>query len=134
MIRDLIGVQFSCSGSGLRGNSPIGLPFDAAALGIVMQIYLPIAEVSIQRLLLLGAGRELWGIIVRHVRRGLRFLMTPLLLFHRHPAARRCGPQATTQIVASSGVAFLAHLPPQDRRSGGWKQVLLARRHCRLRV
>ena len=53
-----------------------------------MQIYLPIAEVSVNVFLLFGLG-GLVGILSGMFGVGGGFLMTPLLFFHRHSTSRR---------------------------------------------
>lgn len=72
-----------------------------------MQIYLPIAEVSINAFLLLGLG-GLVGIISGMFGVGGGFLMTPLLFFIGIPPAVAVATEAN-QIVASSFSGFLAH-------------------------
>jgi len=88
-----------------------------------MQIYLPIAEVSINAYLLLGLG-GIVGILSGMFGVGGGFLMTPLLFFIGIPPAVAVAT-GTTQIVASSVSAFLAHLRRKtvDLRMG---TVLLA--------
>ena len=72
-----------------------------------MQIYLPIAEVSINAFLLLGLG-GLVGILSGMFGVGGGFLMTPLLFFIGIPPAVAVATEAN-QIVASSFSGFLAH-------------------------
>ncbi len=72
-----------------------------------MQIYLPIAEVSVNAYLLLGLG-GLVGILSGMFGVGGGFLMTPLLFFIGIPPAVAVATQAT-QIVASSFSGVLAH-------------------------
>ena len=88
-----------------------------------MQIYLPIAEVSVNAFLLLGLG-GIVGILSGMFGVGGGFLITPLLFFVGIPPAVAVAT-STNQIVASSFSALLAHL---KRRTGdfrmGW--VLLA--------
>ena len=72
-----------------------------------MQIYLPIAEVSINAFLLLGLG-GLVGILSGMFGIGGGFLMTPLLFFIGIPPAVAVATEAN-QIVASSFSGFLAH-------------------------
>ena len=88
-----------------------------------MQIYLPIAEVSINAYLLLGLG-GIVGLLSGMFGVGGGFLMTPLLFFIGIPPAVAVAT-GTTQIVASSVSAFLAHLRRKtvDMRMG---TVLLA--------
>jgi len=72
-----------------------------------MQIYLPIAEVSINAFLLLGLGGFV-GILSGMFGVGGGFLMTPLLFFIGIPPAVAVATEAN-QIVASSFSGFLAH-------------------------
>ena len=72
-----------------------------------MQIYLPIAEVSVNAFLLLGLG-GLVGILSGMFGVGGGFLMTPLLFFIGIPPAVAVATGAN-QIVASSFSAVLAH-------------------------
>ena len=72
-----------------------------------MQIYLPIAEVSVNIFLLLGLG-GLVGILSGMFGVGGGFLMTPLLFFIGIPPAVAVATGAN-QIVASSFSAVLAH-------------------------
>jgi len=73
-----------------------------------MQIYLPIAEVSVNAYLLLGLGGMV-GVLSGMFGVGGGFLMTPLLFFIGIPPAVAVATQAP-QIVASSFSAVLAHL------------------------
>ncbi|KMW60533.1 putative membrane protein [Candidatus Rhodobacter oscarellae] len=73
-----------------------------------MQIYLPIAEVSVNAFLLLGLG-GLVGILSGMFGVGGGFLMTPLLFFIGIPPAVAVATEAN-QIVASSFSGLLAHL------------------------
>ncbi|MEM9431251.1 MAG: sulfite exporter TauE/SafE family protein [Pseudomonadota bacterium] len=73
-----------------------------------MQIYLPIAEVSVNALLLLGLG-GLVGVLSGMFGVGGGFLMTPLLFFIGIPPAVAVATEAN-QIVASSFSGVLAHL------------------------
>lgn len=73
-----------------------------------MQIYLPIAEVSVNAFLLLGLG-GLVGVLSGMFGVGGGFLMTPLLFFIGIPPAVAVATQAN-QIVASSMSGLLAHL------------------------
>ncbi len=73
-----------------------------------MQIYLPIAEVSVNAFLLLGLG-GLVGILSGMFGVGGGFLITPLLFFVGIPPAVAVATSAN-QIVASSISAVLAHL------------------------
>ena len=73
-----------------------------------MQIYLPIAEVSVNAFLLLGLG-GIVGILSGMFGVGGGFLITPLLFFAGIPPAVAVAT-STNQIVASSFSALLAHL------------------------
>ncbi|HBG98060.1 MAG TPA: permease [Rhodobacteraceae bacterium] len=73
-----------------------------------MQIYLPIAEMSVNVFLLLGLG-GLVGILSGMFGVGGGFLMTPLLFFIGIPPAVAVATEAN-QIVASSFSGALAHL------------------------
>jgi uncharacterized membrane protein YfcA len=73
-----------------------------------MQIYLPIAEVSVNAYLLLGLG-GIVGVLSGMFGVGGGFLMTPLLFFIGIPPAVAVAT-GTTQIVASSFSGVLAHL------------------------
>lgn len=73
-----------------------------------MQIYLPIAEVSVNAFVLLGLG-GLVGVLSGMFGVGGGFLLTPLLFFIGIPPAVAVGTQAN-QIVASSISGVLAHL------------------------
>ncbi len=88
-----------------------------------MQIYLPIAEVSVNAFLLLGVG-GLVGVLSGMFGVGGGFLITPLLFFIGIPPAVAVATSAN-QIVASSFSALLAHLKRKtvDIRMG---TVLLA--------
>ncbi len=83
-----------------------------------MQIYLPIAEISVDAFLLLGLG-GLVGILSGMFGVGGGFLMTPLLFFIGIPPAVAVATEAN-QIVASSFSGVLAHLRRQtvDLRMG----------------
>ncbi len=72
-----------------------------------MQIYLPIAEVSVNPFLLLGLG-GLVGVLSGMFGVGGGFLMTPLLFFIGIPPAVAVATEAN-QIVASSFSGALAH-------------------------
>ena len=72
-----------------------------------MQIYLPIAEVSVNAFLLLGLG-GIVGILSGMFGVGGGFLITPLLFFVGIPPAVAVATSAT-QIVASSVSGVLAH-------------------------
>jgi uncharacterized protein len=88
-----------------------------------MQIYLPIAEVSVNLFLLLGIGGMV-GLLSGMFGVGGGFILTPLLFFIGIPPAVAVA-SAANQIVGSSFSAFLAHLRRRtvDFRMGG---VLLA--------
>jgi uncharacterized membrane protein YfcA len=73
-----------------------------------MQVYLPIAEVSVNAFLLLGFG-GIVGILSGMFGVGGGFLMTPLLFFIGIPPAVAVATEAV-QIVASSFSGVLAHL------------------------
>ncbi len=73
-----------------------------------MQIYLPIAEVSVNAYLLLGLG-GIVGVLSGLFGVGGGFLMTPLLFFIGIPPAVAVAT-GTNQIVASSFSGVLAHL------------------------
>lgn len=72
-----------------------------------MQIYLPIAEISINVFLLLGLGAGV-GILSGLFGVGGSFLLTPLLIFVGVPPTIAVGTQAN-QIVATSVSGVLAH-------------------------
>jgi uncharacterized membrane protein YfcA len=72
-----------------------------------MQIYLPIAEVSLDVFLLLGLGAAI-GFLSGLFGVGGGFLMTPLLLFIGVPPAVAVATQAN-QVVAASVSGVLAH-------------------------
>ena len=73
-----------------------------------MQLYLPIAEVSVDAFLLLGLG-GLVGVLSGMFGVGGGFLITPLLFFVGIPPAVAVATSAN-QIVASSFSGLLAHL------------------------
>lgn len=72
-----------------------------------MQIYLPIAEMSVNLFLLLGMGTVV-GFLSGMFGVGGGFLMTPLLIFFGIPPAIAVGTEAN-QIVASSLSGVIAH-------------------------
>jgi uncharacterized membrane protein YfcA len=72
-----------------------------------MQIYLPIAEMSVNAFLLLGMGGGI-GFLSGLFGVGGGFLMTPLLIFIGIPPAVAVGTEAN-QIVAASVSGVLAH-------------------------
>jgi uncharacterized membrane protein YfcA len=72
-----------------------------------MQIYLPIAEMSLDALLLLGLGGAV-GFLSGMFGVGGGFLMTPLLIFIGVPPAVAVGTEAN-QVVAASVSGALAH-------------------------
>ncbi|MDP5217417.1 sulfite exporter TauE/SafE family protein [Ruegeria sp. 2205SS24-7] len=84
-----------------------------------MQIYLPIAEVSVNAFLLLGLG-GLVGVLSGMFGVGGGFLMTPLLFFIGIPPAVAVATEAN-QIVASSFSGVLAHFRRRtvDFKMGG---------------
>ncbi|MEM7321296.1 MAG: sulfite exporter TauE/SafE family protein [Pseudomonadota bacterium] len=84
-----------------------------------MQIYLPIAEVSVNAFLLLGLG-GIVGVLSGMFGVGGGFLMTPLLFFIGIPPAVAVATEAN-QIVASSFSGVLAHFRRKtvDFRMGG---------------
>jgi uncharacterized membrane protein YfcA len=86
-----------------------------------MQIYLPIAEVSVNAFLLLGLG-GLVGLLSGMFGVGGGFLITPLLFFVGIPPAVAVATSAN-QIVASSFSALLAHL--QRRTVDMWMGTVL---------
>jgi len=88
-----------------------------------MQIYLPVAELSVNWLLLLGLGGGV-GLLSGLFGVGGGFLMTPLLIFIGVPPAIAVGSEAA-QIVGASVSGVLAHWRRGnvDVRMGG---VLLA--------
>lgn len=73
-----------------------------------MQIYLPIAEMSVNAFVLLGLGGFV-GVLSGLFGVGGGFLLTPLLFFIGIPPAIAVGTQST-QIVASSVSGLMAHL------------------------
>ena len=84
-----------------------------------MYIYLPIAEVSVNALVLLGLG-GLVGVLSGMFGVGGGFLMTPLLFFIGIPPAVAVATEAN-QIVASSFSGVLAHVKRKtvDFKMGG---------------
>lgn len=72
-----------------------------------MQIYLPIAEMSVSVFLLLGMGAGV-GFLSGMFGVGGGFLMTPLLIFAGVPPAVAVGTQSN-QIIASSVTGVMAH-------------------------
>jgi uncharacterized membrane protein YfcA len=85
-----------------------------------MQVYLPIAEVSVNAFLLLGLG-GLVGVLSGMFGVGGGFLMTPLLFFIGIPPAVAVATEAN-QIVASSFSGALAHF---KRRTVDFKMGLV---------
>lgn len=73
-----------------------------------MQIYLPIAELSVNIFLVLGLGGVV-GLLSGLLGVGGGFLMTPLLIFIGVPPTVAVGTQSV-QIVASSVSGMLAHM------------------------
>lgn len=90
---------------------PIAAPAQAASdhgtEGRPMQIYLPIAEISVNIFLILGMGGAV-GFLSGVFGVGGGFLMTPLLIFIGIPPAVAVATEAN-QIVASSVSGVLAH-------------------------
>ncbi len=86
---------------------------------MLMQIYLPIAEVSVNAFLLLGLG-GIVGMLSGMFGVGGGFLMTPLLFFIGIPPAVAVATEAN-QIVASSFSGVLAHFKRKtvDLKMGG---------------
>lgn len=72
-----------------------------------MQIYLPIAEISVNLFLLLGLGTGI-GFLSGMFGVGGGFLMTPLLIFIGIPPAVAV-PTVANQVVASSASGAIAH-------------------------
>ncbi len=72
-----------------------------------MQIYLPVAELSVNALLILGLG-GLVGFVSGLFGVGGGFLMAPLLMFIGVPAVIAVGTEAS-QIVAASVLGVIAH-------------------------
>lgn len=73
-----------------------------------MQVYLPIAEMSVNAFLILGMGGVV-GYLSGLFGVGGGFLLTPLLILYGVPPAVAVGTQAN-QIVASSVAGVLAHM------------------------
>jgi uncharacterized membrane protein YfcA len=73
-----------------------------------MHLYLPIAEISMNVLTIIGLGGAV-GMLSGIFGVGGGFLMTPLLIFLGVPAAVAVGTEAN-QIVASSVSGFMAHM------------------------
>ena len=91
-----------------KGWVPRGLNFDQkTGHALTMQIYLPIAEMSLNALLLLGLGGMV-GFLSGMFGVGGGFLMTPLLIFIGVPPAVAVGTEAN-QVVAASVSGALAH-------------------------
>ncbi len=74
-------------------NWPLNIP-KARAYGMLMQIYLPIAEVSVNAFLLLGLGGMV-GVLSGMFGVGGGFLMTPLLFFIGIPPPSQLRPKRT---------------------------------------
>lgn len=74
-----------------------------------MQIYLPVAEISIDVFLLLGLGGII-GVLSGMFGVGGGFLMTPLLMFIGVPAPVAVGTQANS-VIATSVSGVMAHWP-----------------------
>jgi len=94
-----------CGGLGRKTGDRVG--FQSSSFPGVMQIYLPIAEVSLDALLLLGLGGMV-GLLSGMFGVGGGFLMTPLLIFIGVPPAVAVGTEAN-QVVAASVSGALAH-------------------------
>jgi uncharacterized membrane protein YfcA len=77
-----------------------------------MQIYLPIAEISVNALLLLGIGGMV-GVLSGLFGVGGGFILTPLLFFLGVPPGVAVA-SASNQIAGSSFSAFLAHLQKKN--------------------
>src|SRR6202000_1057727 len=73
-----------------------------------MQVYLPIAEMSVNIFIVLGLGGAV-GLLSGLCGVGRGFLITPLLIFIGVPPAVAVGPQSV-QIVASSVSGVFAHM------------------------
>ncbi|KAA2313622.1 sulfite exporter TauE/SafE family protein [Pseudooceanicola sediminis] len=88
-----------------------------------MQVYLPIAEISVNAFLLLGLG-GIVGVLSGMFGVGGGFLITPLLFFVGIPPAVAVATSAN-QIVASSVSGLFAHLKRKtvDLRMGGILQL-----------
>ncbi|QOL81590.1 sulfite exporter TauE/SafE family protein [Pseudooceanicola spongiae] len=88
-----------------------------------MQVYLPIAEISVNVFLLLGLG-GIVGVLSGMFGVGGGFLITPLLFFVGIPPAVAVATSAN-QIVASSVSGLFAHLKRKtvDMRMGGILQL-----------
>ena len=80
-----------------------------------MQLYLPIAEVSINAFLLLGLGGMV-GFLSGMFGVGGGFLITPLLLFIGVPPGVAVATGAN-QVVASSVSGVLVQIKRKDRKS-----------------
>jgi uncharacterized membrane protein YfcA len=83
------------------------IPFPRADTRPVFQVYLPIAEMSVNALLVLGLG-GIVGLLSGMFGVGGGFLMTPLLIFIGIPPAVAVGTQAN-QIVGASVSGVLGH-------------------------
>ena len=85
-----------------------------------MQLYLPIAEVSVNAFLVLGLG-GIVGFLSGMFGVGGGFLMTPILIFIGIPPAVAVATQ-TNQIVASSASGAIAHFRRRslDLKMGLW--------------
>ncbi len=77
-----------------------------------MQIYLPIAEVSVNAFLLLGLGGMV-GILSGMFGVGGGFLMTPLLFFIGIPPAVAVAPSPNHIVASSVSVPLCAPWPPR---------------------
>ncbi|TRO96812.1 sulfite exporter TauE/SafE family protein [Glycocaulis profundi] len=85
-----------------------------------MQVYLPIAEISVNLFLILGLGLGV-GFLSGMFGVGGGFLMTPILIFIGIPPAVAVATQ-TNQIVASSASGAIAHFRRRslDLKMGLW--------------
>lgn len=85
-----------------------------------MQLYLPIAEMSVDPIVIIAMGASV-GFLSGMFGVGGGFLMTPLLIFYGIPPAVAVGTEAS-QIVASSVSGVLAHLRRKtvDFQMGGF--------------
>src|SRR4051812_42736684 len=94
----------------LRNNAGLAPRLNTNVRGrsAVMQIYLPIAEMSVNIFLILGLGGAV-GLLSGLFGVGGGFLMTPLLIFIGVPPAVAVGTQAA-QTVASSVSGVMAHM------------------------
>ena len=92
--------------SRVRGR--LGRALRRAASGCAMHLYLPIAEISVDSLLLLGIGAAI-GFLSGLFGVGGGFLMTPLLIFIGVPPAVAVGYRRDTRSSAPRSRACIAH-------------------------